>query len=173
MQRVATDMVVGNISKEPFVGSRPPRPMHDRFPGGGETGDLLRAQDWSRTPLGHPDAWPHALTTLLQVMLNAGQPMFIAWGPQRTLLYNDGYSEMLGSQHPEAFAMPFFETWPEVRETVGSLMDRVFEGAPIHMDDLTLTLHRNGYPEETHFAFSYTQVPDGDGGIAGLFCACT
>ncbi|WP_264048910.1 hybrid sensor histidine kinase/response regulator [Methylobacterium flocculans] len=52
-------------------------------------------------------------------------------------------------------------------------MDRVFAGEPIHMDDLTLTLHRNGYPEETHFSFSYTPVPDKGGGIAGLFCACT
>ncbi|MFD1279666.1 response regulator [Methylobacterium goesingense] len=106
-------------------------------------------------------------------MLNSGQPMFIAWGPERILLYNDGYSEMLGQRHPAAFGRPFFETWPEVRESVGSLMDRVFAGEPIHMDDLTLTLHRNGYPEETHFAFSYTPVPDEHGSISGLFCACT
>ena len=99
--------------------------------------------------------------------------MFVAWGPERTLLYNDGYSEMLGTRHPAALARPFFEVWPEVIETVGGLMDRVFAGEPIHMDDLTLTLHRNGYPEETHFSFSYTPVPDGGGNIAGLFCACT
>jgi PAS domain S-box-containing protein len=143
------------------------------FPAGGEAGKLLRDQDWSGTQLGAPRAWPQALTTLVRVMLNAGQPMFIAWGPERILLYNDGYSEMLGARHPVAFARPFFETWPEVRETVGKLMDRVFEGEPIHMDDLTLTLHRNGYPEETHFSFSYTPVPDEGGSIVGLFCACT
>ena len=106
-------------------------------------------------------------------MLNAGQPMFIAWGPERILLYNDGYSDMLGPRHPAAFARPFFETWPEVIETVGGLMDRVFDGEPIHMDDLALTLHRNGYPEEAHFSFSYTPVPDDRGVVMGLFCACT
>jgi hypothetical protein len=42
-------------------------------------------------------------------MLNSGQPMFIAWGPERILLYNDSYSSMLGSRHPKAFARPFFE----------------------------------------------------------------
>ncbi|MCJ2109189.1 PAS domain-containing protein [Methylobacterium sp. E-041] len=99
--------------------------------------------------------------------------MFIAWGPQRILLYNDGYSAMLGPRHPAGFARPFFETWPEVIDAVGSLMDRVFAGEPVHMDDLVLTLHRNGYPEETHFAFSYTPLPDENGGVAGLFCACT
>lgn len=142
------------------------------FPGGGYAGDLLRALDWRQTPLGDPATWPHSLTTLTRVMLNSGQPMFIAWGPERILLYNDGYSSMLGARHPLAFARPFFETWPEVVDSVGGLMDRVFAGEPIHMDDLVLTLYRNGYPEETHFSFSYTPVPDDHGEIIGLFCAC-
>ena len=150
----------------------PLRPASGAFPGGGEAGQLLRRQDWRLTPLGPPGSWPHGLTTLVRVMLNAGQPMFVAWGPQRILLYNDGYSDMLGPRHPAAFARPFFETWPEVAGTVGGLMDRVFDGEPIHMDDLALTLHRNGYPEEAYFSFSYTPVHD-DRGVVGLFCACT
>lgn len=40
------------------------------------------------------------------------------------------------------------------------------------MDDLALTLYRNGYPEEAHFSFSYTPVPDDHGTVIGLFCAC-
>jgi PAS domain S-box-containing protein len=99
--------------------------------------------------------------------------MFIAWGPERVLLYNDGYAPMLGARHPNAFARPFFETWPEVRDSVGALMDQVFAGEPVHMDDLVLTLYRNGYPEEAHFSFSYTPVPDEHGVVIGLFCACT
>jgi PAS domain S-box-containing protein len=99
--------------------------------------------------------------------------MFIAWGPERTLLYNDGYSKMLGPKHPKAFARPFFEVWPEVRSEIGGLMDRVFSGEPIAMEDLALTLNRNGYPEEASFSFSYTPVPDNTGKIVGLFCACT
>jgi PAS domain S-box-containing protein len=159
------------VIRELDAGS-PPRHT-GTFPGGGEAGDLLRGLDWASTALGEPDTWPQTLTTLVQVMLNSGQPMFVAWGPERVLLYNDGYIEMLGARHPAAFARPFFETWPEVRETVGGLMDRVFAGEPIHMDDLTLILHRNGYPEETHFSFSYTPVTGDGGEIVGLFCACT
>lgn len=143
------------------------------FPGGGEAGDLLRAQDWTCSPLGPTQSWPQPLTTLVRVMLNSGQPMFIAWGPDRILLYNDGYSTMLGARHPRAFGRPFFEVWPEVVDSVGGLMNQVFAGEPIHMDDLVLTLYRNGYPEETHFSFSYTPVPDDSDRIIGLFCACT
>ena len=143
------------------------------FRDGGGMGARMRAYDWTTTSLGTPEAWPPALLTLVRVMLNSRQPMFIAWGADRTLVYNDSYAPMLGERHPAALGRPFFETWPEVRDQVGALMDRVFAGEPVHMDDLELTLHRNGYPEEAHFAFSYTPVPEDVGDIAGLFCACT
>lgn len=143
------------------------------FARGGNAGDLFRAQEWEKTALGPPELWPQALMTLVRVMLNSGQPMFVAWGSQRFLLYNDAYSKMMGRRHPGAFAKPFFETWPEVTGTIGDLMDRVFAGEPIHMEDLQLTLYRNGYPEEAHFSFSYTPVPDDNNQIVGLFCACT
>jgi PAS domain S-box-containing protein len=40
------------------------------------------------------------------------------------------------------------------------------------MADIQLLMHRHGYPEETHFAFSYTPVHDATGAIAGFFCPC-
>ncbi|WP_191971087.1 PAS domain-containing protein, partial [Methylobacterium soli] len=143
------------------------------FTGGGTMGVLMRAYDWSRTSLGPQEHWSQSLLALVRVMLNSRQPMFICWGVDRTLVYNDTYAPMLGERHPAALGRPFFETWPEVQDEVGALMDRVFAGDPVHMDDLQLTLHRSGYPEETHFAFSYTPVPGDDGVIVGLFCACT
>ena len=136
-------------------------------------GALMRAYDWASTSLGPQERWPQSLLTLVRVMLNSRQPMFIVWGADRTLVYNDSYAPLLGTRHPGALGRPFFETWPEVRGEVGALMDRVFTGDPVHMDDLQLTVHRNGYPEETHFSFSYTPVPGDDGAIVGLFCACT
>lgn len=143
------------------------------FAGGGTMGALLRDYDWSTTSLGPAEHWPPSLVTLVRVMLSSRQPMFIAWGADRTLVYNDTYVPMLGARHPAALGRPFFDVWPEIRDEVGSLMDRVFRGDPVHMDDLQLTLHRNGFPEEAHFAFSYTPVPADDGTIIGLFCACT
>ena len=136
-------------------------------------GALMRAYDWASTSLGLQERWPQSLLTLVRVMLNSRQPMFIVWGADRTLVYNDSYAPLLGTRHPGALGRPFFETWPEVRGEVGALMDRVFTGDPVHMDDFQLTVHRNGYPEETHFSFSYTPVPGDDGAIVGLFCACT
>ncbi|MCR5876609.1 PAS domain S-box protein [Phenylobacterium sp. J426] len=40
------------------------------------------------------------------------------------------------------------------------------------MDDIQLLMHRRGFAEETHFAFSYTPVRDHGGEVAGFFCPC-
>jgi hypothetical protein len=72
--------------------------------GGGAMGALMRAHDWSGSPIGRPESWPQPLKTLVGVMLASNQPMFIAWGPARTLLYNDAYCDILAAKHPAAIS---------------------------------------------------------------------
>ncbi len=141
--------------------------------GGGVMGSRLREQDWSASSLGAPEAWPEALRTLVSVLLAAKQPMFVAWGRERTLLYNDAYAEILGAKHPEAFGRSFLDVWSEIRDDLTPIVDQAFAGEPVHMDDIALVLNRNGYREQAHFAFSYTPVRDQSGAVAGFFCACT
>jgi PAS domain S-box-containing protein len=147
--------------------------MMDVLAGGGATGAALRGIDWSASPLGVPKEWAQSLKTLVGVMLAAHQPMFVAWGPDRILLYNDSYAPMLGDRHPSALAQPFFAVWAEARSDVKPLFDRVFDGEAVHMDDLALNLKRPGRIDEAHFAFSYTPVRSDTGEVIGLFCACT
>ena len=141
--------------------------------GGGEAGALMRAFDWSATPLGEPDGWPQPLKTLVGVLLAAGQPMCIIWGPEYTFLYNDAYAPILGRKHPSAVGQLYFDIWPEVRENLTPLLHRVFAGEAVQMDDLVLTLERGDRPEKAHFSFSFTPVRDETGAVAGLFCPCT
>jgi len=68
--------------------------------------------------------------------------MFIAWGPERILLFNDGYAEMLGDKRPTALGRPFLDVWAEASRDLAPLFDRVFAGEAIHMDDITLFLDR-------------------------------
>ena len=75
--------------------------------GGGETGAMMRAHDWSRSPLGHPAGWPQALRTVVALMLNSKFPMFVAWGEQLSFLYNDAYRQILGEKHPASLGAPF------------------------------------------------------------------
>ena len=151
----------------------PPQGAAHLHEAGGASGALLRAHDWASTDIGYPAGWPPGLHALVDVMLGAKQPMFIAWGPERVLLFNDGYGEILGSKRATAMGKPFFEVWPEARSIIEPLVDQVFAGEPVHMDDIALVLERNGRAAEAHFAFSYTPVRDELGRVAGMFCTCT
>jgi PAS domain S-box-containing protein len=99
--------------------------------------------------------------------------MFVTWGPDRTLIYNDGYAEILGCKHPDALGRPLFEVWSEIRGDLQPLVSQADAGQSVHLDDITLILERHGSPEEAHFAFSYTPVRDASGRVAGIFCPCT
>ncbi|WP_442880149.1 GAF domain-containing protein [Aurantimonas sp. A2-1-M11] len=133
----------------------------------------MRAHDWSTSPLGDPETWPHPLKTLVSVMLGSNQPMFVAWGLERTLLYNGTYAAILAKKHPEALGMDFLEVWSEVRADLAPIVEEAYAGRSVQMDDITLMMERRGYVEETHFAFSYTPVRDETGQVAGMFCPCT
>lgn len=141
--------------------------------GGGEMGARMRAHDWSASPLGAPETWPQTLRTLVAVMLGSHQPMFIAWGPERIMLYNDGYAPMCGQRHPAALGKRFADVWYDILETIGPILDKAYAGESIQMDDIAYVMHRHGYPEETHFAFSYTPVRDEANRVTGMFCTCT
>ncbi|MCO6050469.1 PAS domain-containing protein [Mesorhizobium sp. RP14(2022)] len=140
---------------------------------GGEMGELIRRLDWRKTPLGAPVSWPAELRTLVRVMLAARQPMFIAWGPSRTMLYNDAYAPLCGARHPWALGKPFNAVWADIIDTVGPIMEAAYAGVSTSMDDIAFTMTRNGYPEETHFSFGYTPVHDDlSGDVLGMFCTC-
>jgi hypothetical protein len=98
--------------------------------------------------------------------------MFIAWGPERVMLYNDGYAPILGWRHPAALAARFDDVWADIIAEIGPVMDRAYAGIATHLDDMRLVAHWHRDPEETHVAFSCTPVRDGGGVVRGLFCAC-
>jgi PAS domain S-box-containing protein len=141
--------------------------------GGGDVGALMRVRDWRTSPLGEPTTWPQPLRTLVGVMLGSSQPMFVAWGPEKAMLYNDGYAAILGLQHPAALGARFEDVWSDILDVVGPIMARGYAGQSTEMEDIAYVMHRNGYPEETHFSFSYTPVRDDAGAVAGIFCVCT
>ncbi len=136
-------------------------------------GAAVRAFDWERTALGAPAAWPTPLKTLVAVMLGSNQPMFIAWGGEQILFYNDAYAAILANKHPDALGRPFLHVWSEIEADLIPIVDQAYGGVPVHMDDITLMMNRRGYMEETHFAFSYTPIRGEGGAVDGLFCACT
>ncbi|MBP2296518.1 PAS domain S-box protein [Azospirillum rugosum] len=139
--------------------------------GGGAMGALVRGHDWSATPLGPPETWTQSLRTVVNLMLTSGQAMFVAWGPELTFLYNDGYAPIFGAKHPAALGRPFHEVWSDIWPQFGPLVGRTLSGEALWHEDLLVPMERHGYREDAWFTFSYTPVRDDDGRIAGMFCA--
>jgi PAS domain S-box-containing protein len=135
-------------------------------------GARMRARDWSTSPLGPPEFWPQSLRSIVSLMLNAKQPMFVAWGPDLAFLYNDEYIPIFGAKHPNALGHPFAEVWSDIWEQIRPLVDQTLAGEASWHEDLLIPMERHGYREETWFSFSYNPVRDESGAIAGMFCAC-
>ncbi|HVY06583.1 MAG TPA: ATP-binding protein, partial [Burkholderiales bacterium] len=140
--------------------------------GGGELGELMRAHDWTKTPLGPPEGWPQSLKTAVRIMLTSRQPFWLGWGPGLTYLYNDPYKSIIGGKHPAALGRPFAEVWKEIWDVVGPMSEQVMsldEGT--YVESQMLIMERHGYQEETYYTFSYSPVPNDAGGPGGLICA--
>jgi len=145
----------------------------DLLDGPGEMRERMRAHDWSTSPLGPPCTWPQSLRVFTRMMLNAKQPMFIAWGPELAFLYNDAYVPIFGAKHPGALGRPFAEVWSDIWDQISPIVQRTLAGEGSWHEDLMIPMQRHGYREDAWFSFSYTPVHDESGAIAGMFCAAT
>ena len=134
--------------------------------------DLVRNFNWAATPLGPIAHWPDSLKAAVRILLTSGFPMWMGWGPELTLLYNDGYARTtLGKKHPWALGRPVSEVWHEIWDEIGPRVDRVLEtGEASWEETLPLILERSGYPEETYHTFSYSPLVGPEGENAGLLC---
>ena len=145
----------------------------DSIAGGGATGAVMRAVDWSSSTLGSPQGWPHWLSAAVSLMQGSGFPMFVAAGPELSFLYNDAYTGLLGGKHPAAMGAPLRQVWTEIWSDIAPFVETTLAGEATWVENLPLVMNRHGYAEETWFTFSYAPLRDEAGAVAGLFCTCT
>ncbi|WP_243371470.1 PAS domain-containing sensor histidine kinase [Microvirga solisilvae] len=145
-------------------------PPHRKTPGrsAGEKAPLVtEAYSWGRMPIGAPEAWPQYLRTLVTVMFGSRQPMFILWGADRIMFYNEGYAPILEQRHPTALGKPFAQVWPEHVQEAEAIIGKACAGEAAHFDDLTFVLRRTGYSGEVPYSFSCSPIHDEKGRVQG------
>ena len=144
----------------------------DWLVGGGEMGALIRAKDWSDTPLGPIDDWPQSLRSAVSILLPSKAQIVLFWGPELVAIYNDAYRPVFGSKHPAALGMPARECWSEVWDVLEPLLSECRQRPARRSGRRTIMfgLERHGYAEETYFDVSYDPVRDETGRVGGLFC---
>ena len=151
---------------------QPPSGTPEIFVGNGEMATLMRAKDWTQTPLGPPEQWPEALKVATRILLTSRFEMWLGWGPEIAFLYNDAYRPTLGLKHPDGPSPSRRASSGGDLADVEPRLRRVYEQGEATFDRaLLLILERHGYPEETYHTFSYSPVLNDDGSVGGVFCA--
>ena len=140
-------------------------------------GVLIRAHDWSFTPLGLPSAWPSPLRTAVQLILNTSHPMYIWWGEEELCFYNDAYRQSIGDErHPSSLGQPAKEVWSEIWPIIGPQVEQVKAGrGPTSNENHLVPITRNGRREDVYWTYSYSPIGDDDApnGIGGILVICT
>lgn len=139
----------------------------------GEVHTIIRNTDWSKTDLGPIQNWPQSLKTSLSICLSSKFPMFVWWGKDLTVFYNDAYIPFTGLKHPQYFASPAREQWAEIWDSLEPLTQQVLKtGKATWAESMLLYMTRKGFLEETYFTFSYSPIRDESGAIAGIINPC-
>ena len=129
----------------------------------------VRAFDWGATPLGPIDAWPRSLKTVAEVCLRSRFQMAIYWGPELVCIYNDAERDVLGQLHPGALGQParelLVDSWDVLAPQLRSVME---DRQSMRVEDEPLRFDRRGVLEVGYFTYSYSPVPDDDGGVGGV-----
>ncbi|MBC7636589.1 MAG: response regulator [Acetobacteraceae bacterium] len=149
--------------------SSEPQPGGEWIVGGGEMGRLIRAMDWSPTPLGPIASWPKSLRITVNLCLASDLPICIIWGPELVQLYNDSYRVICGEKHPRSMGQNFPECWREAWPVIGAAHDSALAGDTAFLENQHIFLERHDYIEECFFTFSFSPIRDETGRLAGLF----
>lgn len=138
---------------------------------GTSAGGAARQVNWGSTPLGPTSSWPGSLRSAATLCFSTRFPVMVSWGPDLTLLYNDGYEAMLGTEKRRwAMGSPARVVWAEIWDQIGPLFQEVLDtGAPTWTVDAPLFVNRSAFREEAYFTFSYSPLRDESGAVAGVF----
>ncbi len=95
-------------------------------------------------------------------------------GPQYIVeMANDAYLQLIDKNEKEFIGKPLFDSLPEAKETVISLLDNVLNtGETYHGNEVPVPLNRSGKPEIFYFDFIYSPLKEA-GEITGIIVVTT
>src|SRR6202453_3424213 len=160
--------MAGGESKISQLGDGSPASA-SRIIGAGEMADLVRAYDWSSTPLGAIDSWSIELLTIVNLTLCSPSPARTMWGPDFILIYNDAYRPIPGPRHPAALGKSARDVYGESWHVVGPLLEKAFAtGETLFYEKLLVPLPTRNGVQDFYLNYSFNPIYEGRN-IAGLF----
>ena len=133
---------------------------------------LVRAADWASTPLGTLETWSPELLSIVNTILCAPLPMFVMWGPDLIMIYNEAARPITSAKHPQSLGQTCAQAWKEAWHIVGPELEQVFHhGAVIRKEGVLVPLEMNGTLQDVYFDYSYSPLFE-QGEIAGVLVVC-
>jgi PAS domain S-box-containing protein len=135
-------------------------------------GQEIAEFDWSSVglPLG---AWPSALRHAVSIILRSTLPMFVLWGPQKRLIYNTAYLEILSARRSNAMGRPFYDVWREVSPGGREVLEAAFRGIPSYYVERPMRLMRDdGQVDQRWFSFWQVPIVGADDRVGGILSGC-
>ena len=139
--------------------------------GDSELAGLIRAHNWSKTPLGPLEEWSETLLAIVNLMLHSPFPTILSWGPEMVFLYNDAAISTLTVKHPSALGGLYRDVFQEAWDLVsGDLEACFYRGERVVRDNMFIPILFNGILEDHYWSYSLIPVYE-DGVIAGVYDA--
>jgi PAS domain S-box-containing protein len=135
--------------------------------------ELIRAHDWSSTPLGPIEDWSEALLLSANLMLSCAFPSLVFWGKELVQLYNDAFIPLLAERHPSGLGQAAEECWWDAWQIVGPNLKRVMnEGDTVFHENTVVPILRDGRLQDIRWTYSYSPIFGKGGETLGVLVVC-
>ena len=129
---------------------------------------LLQDSAWVHAGLA--ESAPAELRTVLTMILDCPEPLWIAWGPDNLFYFNDAFSPWMGNKLDGAMASPVRVVWHDVWDELGGAIADAMAGTHRSFRNLRVFMNRDGTRRETFWTFSYSPIRIADGSVGGILC---
>ena len=135
----------------------------------GEMAECIREFAWERTPLGAMEGWSDTLVGAVNLVLETQFPVVLLWGPELTVMYNDGYMPFMAEKHPALLGQPGRVCWPEAWHIIGPKLEATFaRGERFYLENQLIPVVRQGVLTDVYWTYNYTPVRNAAGTICGV-----
>ena len=131
---------------------------------------FTRNVDWSNSPLGLMEGWPHQLRQTVLLIVADPNPAVVYWGDAQTIVYNEAYTHLIGNKHPSLQGQDprigFAEIWDQFDQIIrtGQEIGETHVG-----DNQMLLLHRYGFLEETYYSWKFIPMVGEEGYVVASY----
>jgi PAS domain S-box-containing protein len=141
--------------------------------GKGEMAELIRAHDWSATPLGPIEDWPESLLLSANLMLSCAFPSLVFWGKELVQLYNDAFIPLLAERHPSGLGQTAQHCWSDAWQIVDPNLKRVMDaGETVYYENVVVPIIRDGRLQDIRWTYNYSPIFGSGGDVLGVLVLC-